>query len=275
MSSAAALLMAIGQSSIYHAETLVWEAGIVGAGGSVTTQEKDWADALIRAIIAKSYGSKIKYLLPFLGTNIKAHRMPLRDSFSVGMATLRGASPFVDADCTNNGIDNPTEKDAQLDTLVPINWNAANGHIMGLGWYERNIGLGSGVEPCGAYNSGASKRFVLDLRSSLRYVRFGNPSLNLSGTTSAAVSGDYYGQNTTGNVLQLYRDGSTDGAAGTGDSSLIDSSTIYAMGVNAPPVNTWKGRGGCFLITDGTISGSDVSDLHTLIGTYLITPTGR
>jgi hypothetical protein len=37
----------------------------------------------------------------------------------------------------------------------------------------------------------------------------------------------------------------------------------------------WKGRCAVAYATDGTLSGTEVADLHTLLDTYLITPTGR
>lgn len=264
-------------ASVYDAETVAWYTGISAAGGSVTTQEKDWAEALILAIRAASYGAKIIYLLPFLGANIKAARMPLRDTFARGIASSYGSSPFVDGDVGNAvGIENPTEKLAYLGTGLPINWNAGNGNKGGFGFWERNWGNGTNVEAAGAYDASGGHRFLLDFRSSFRRFRWGGTTQSEAGPATSMANGHYYGQY-NGTQTQLWKDGATDGAANTTGpfATGADVNELMVMGVNAPTDTPYKGRCAVFYVTDGTMSGADVTAFHTLLGTYLVTPTGR
>jgi hypothetical protein len=273
---------ASGGGGGYSAETTAWINGITALSGSVTTSEKNIADAIIVAIQGASYGSKIKYLLPFIGGNIAAHRMPLRDSLAVGAASSLGTAPFVDADCsTATGLSNSTEKDAYLDSLIKPSQigTSDNG---GLGWYERNIGFGSNVEPIGAYGLSTStpvSRFVLDLRSSIQKFRWGDTLGTPAGPATTATNGHYYGQRSSTTLRRIYVDGTSLGSDGTGADAVagINDQTILVMGSrdSSGLKTSWKGRGACAYLTDGTMSDADVAAFHTLLGTYLIAPTGR
>lgn len=279
-------MMCSGRASggSYDAETLTWETRINALGGSVTTQEKDWADALINAIQAATYGSKIKYLLPFIGDSIAAHRVPLRDSLAVGAATLVGPTPLTDANCdTATGLVNSTEQSGALDTKIkPSQLGTSNNG--GLGWYERAWGAGVGVEPIGTSGSNNSpdQRFVLDLRSSFQRFRWGGVTNSQAGPVTTAGSGHYYGQRSSSTLRRIYKNGLSLGDDGTnGDSATrANETTIWVCGcLDSSGVGTvqafWKGRGACAYLTDGTLSDADVADFHALLGTYLITPTGR
>jgi hypothetical protein len=266
-----------GGGGSYDAETVAWYTRIGALGGSVTTQEKDWANALILAIKGETYGAKIIYLLPFIGTSIAAHRVPLRDTLAKGAATNGGASPFVDADCTNNGIANPTEKAAYLDTkIIPQDVNSNN---IGLGWYERAIGFGTGVEPMGVYDSttAGNTRCVIDLRSNVQRFFYCTTSNGASVATTAG-NAHYYGQRSSATLRRLYKNGSTLASNTTSDSGFGNNAySILAMVMqnHLGIASYWKGRGACAYVTDGTLSDADVAAFHTLLGTYLITPTGR
>lgn len=259
----------------YAAETTTWESRIIALGGSVTTVEKDLADALIKAIQAASYGAKIVYLLPFIGASIAAHRVPLRDSLDVGAATSTG---FTDADCdTATGLDNSAEANKWLDTKIKASQlgTSSNG---GLGWYERAWGAGSNVEPMGSYNSDASQRFNLDLRTSFQRFRWGATTGSQAGPATSASSAHYYGQRSSSTLRRIYKDGvslGSDGTANDGtDSAGYQNIIVHGCNNQVSPT-PWKGRGACAYMTDGTLSDADVADFHTLLGTYLITPTGR
>lgn len=265
----------------YAAETTTWENRINALGGSVTTQEKDWADALIVAINSASYGSKIVYLLPFIGASIAAHRVPLRDALNVGAAISTG---FTDADCdTATGLDNSAEANKWLDSGIKASQLGSNSNG-GLGWYERNWGNGVNVEPIGAYGATSSpdERFVIDLRSNLQNFRWGTPSGSAAGSASSASNGHYYGQRSSATLRRLYKDGVNLGSDGTSSVTPTRAADGYILvhGCNSSisigyiPA-PWKGRGACAYMTDGTLSDADAADFHSLLNTYLITPTGR
>lgn len=263
----------------YTSETNTWVSRIGALGGSVTTPEKDLADALIQQIQAASYGSKIIYLLPFIGGNIAAHRVPLRDTRNVGAAANSG---FVDADCTTaGGIANPTEAAKILNTgITPVMLGAPGTQRGGLFFWERNLGLGTGVEPMGCYDlfGGGTDRYVLDLRSTMQRFRWGNASGTLAGPGTTATNGFYYAQASSNTLRRIYKDGTTLGSDGTSSSTIICSNAyIRVMGcvTHTTALTYWKGRCGVAGATDGTMSDADVAALYTLLDTYLITPTGR
>src|SRR5207342_282175 len=132
------------------------------------------------------------WLAPFVGSTIAEHRVPLRDTLAVGAMTSNGSSPFTDADCdTSTGIVNSTEKNAYLGTQVQPSTTFA-GRRGGLGFWERNIGLGTNVEPMGCYSSGGD-RFVLDLRASFQRFRWGGVTSSQAGPATTATNGHYYG----------------------------------------------------------------------------------
>lgn len=259
------------------AEGALWESRINALGGSVTSGERAIAGALIAAIQGASYGSKVVYLLPFIGDGVACARVPLRDSFNVGAASSTG---FVDADCTTaSGLNNSSGASKYLDTgIKPSQLGASNNG--GLGWWELAWG-NNGVQPMGSYSWSypPDERFVLDLRGSFQRFRWGGATNSTAGPSGSAGNGHYYGQRSSDALRRIFKDGSSLGSDGTATdaASHADEQTILvcAAKANFAGVETWAGRGGVAYLTDGTLSDSDAAAFHTLLGTYLITPTGR
>lgn len=82
-----------------YSETLLWEARVLGNGGTYQTADLDACDYLIAQLIAQGLRTKNFYLPPFLGTNIDAAMCPLIDSKLFGIMDKDAYStPFVDAD---------------------------------------------------------------------------------------------------------------------------------------------------------------------------------
>lgn len=269
---------AAGASTISGAgEVDLWESRIIALGGSVTPTERGYASDLIAAIRGSTYNSKIVYLLPFIGESIAAHRVPLRDTLNIGAALNTG---FVDADCTTSGgIENPTEASKILNTqIAPGELGISNSG--GMGFWERDIGLGTGVEPMGCYPAGDNaRRFVLDLRSSMQRFRWGATTGSEAGPGTTASSAHYYGQRSSATLRRIYKDGTALSPDGTSSDAATNAglSDIRVMGcvTHTGALSYWKGRCAVAYLTDGTMSDTDVSDFHTLLDTYLITPTGR
>lgn len=276
----------VDEPASLDAETVTWESRITTLGGSVTSGEITTADALIKAIKAESFNSKIIYLLPFIGASIAAHRVPLRDTRNVGAASLIGGAPFTDANCdTATGLVNSTEQAAALNTgLNFASCNLSDANKGGLGFWERALGSGAGTECMGAYGSilFASKRFAIDLRADRTFFSWGDPN-NRAQETTAATSAHYYGQSNGAASRKFYKNGSQVGAENTVNDSASGASgeSLYVMGVNyenflaGGGFGAWKGRCAVAYMTDGTLSDTEIADLHSLLNTYLITPTGR
>ena len=256
-------------------EVDIWESRVAAAGGTLGVNSLSIASDLIDALVAETYGEAVKYLLPLLGSNLAAARVPLRDSLGVGIA---GNSGFVDGDFTEaTGLANSTEAAKRLDTLInPSQLGAGNNG--GIGFWEVNWGAGTGVEPMGMYtNLVTGNRAAIDMRTTQETFRWGAPA-NYTGILTTASNGHLYGQRSSATARKIYKDGTQSGSTNTTSDPGTDlqERTIYIMGVNHPSGTTyWKGRCAVAYMTDGTLSDSDASALHTLLGTYLITPTGR
>lgn len=260
----------------YTAETNLWISRATALGATPTTGRTDILDALSVALAAASYSSKIIWLNPFMGATIAEARVPLRDTNSRGAMNSYGSSAFTNSDVGDSiGIQNPTEKNAYLGTNLSLNAIKAGSQKGGLGFYERNWGNGTNTEPMGAYNAAGTDRFVLDLRSTFQRFRWSGTTGTQAGPATTTSSGHYYGQD-NGTITEIYKNGASLGSNGTSNGGAsIDGQEIFVMGVNGPSDLPWKGRCACAYVTDGTMSSADIAALHTLLGTYLITPTGR
>lgn len=272
-------LMASGAAGGYNAEVTTWISRATALGATPITADKNILQALSVALAAESYSSKIIWLAPFVGSTIAEHRCPLRDTRGVGAMTSLGSSAFTDADCdTTTGIVNSTEKNAYLNSLVRADQLSLSDTTSGgMGFWERNWGAGTNVEPIGCYNATGTNRFVVDLRSSLQRFRWGDPTTSQAGPGTTAGSKHYYGQCIgSTNVTQIYANGASLGSDGTSAASATNEE-IYVMGCRqvAASSTPWKGRCAVAYLTDGTLSSGDVSALHTLLNTYIITATGR
>ncbi len=255
-------------NAIYDA----WVVAVDSVGGTYETDSKAIARNLADALLSFSGYAKLKWLLPLIGANISAARVPLIDVLHAGPVTNVN---FVDADfdqATGLQGDGTTK---YFDSLIkPSQLGGTNNG--GLGWWENNINLAGNVEPIGTYDATASFRYVLDLRSTLESFRWGNPS-NSASTGSTAINAHYYGQRSSNILRELFRDGSSlatnttsDGASGTADHTIIvvgaDDQTSIAP---------WPGRCAVAYMTDGSLTSGQVAELHTLLNDFLITPTGR
>lgn len=269
------LLLAGGAGGTsYQTETTTWENRIIALGSSVTTSEKDLADALVVQIKAASYVSKIKYLLPFIGATIACHRVPLIDVFNKGAA---GSSGFTDADCdTATGLVNTAGSAKILNTFIQPSTLGGVSLTGGMGISLRAWTNGTAVEPCGAYDTGGN-RWVLDMRSSLEALRWADVSTAIPQTASAAAAAHYYGQCASSTDRKLAKNGSVIATSTTSKTLATCDQEIRVGGCidNGGALTYTKGTYGFFYATDGTLASGDISALHTLLNTYLITPTGR
>jgi hypothetical protein len=263
-------------ATILDPETIVWRDRATAAGGTFGADSVEIADELIKAIKAESFNSKIVYLLPFLGANLATARVPLRDTLGVGIASN---SNFVDADFSEStGLQgNGTTK--YLNSLItPTQLGTTDNG--GLGWWERDFTGTGNSEPMGAYKASTSpdERFCLDLRPAQEAFHWGAIA---GGAASGAAAGNkhYYGQRSGASNRELFIDGAS---AGTDtDTPTVDGSGDLTIKVCGSHVGTaggvlpWPGLGAVAYMTDGTLTAGEVATLHTLLTTYLITPTGR
>ncbi len=251
-----------------------WVSRVDALSGTYTANSKTYCLALANALVGASYYSKIIWLLPLLGNNILAARVPLIDVLNSGACNNLG---FVNGDFSETtGLQGGAagNKIFILTNITAASLGASNNG--GIGFWENNIGaVGAGTEPMGAYNNAQTNRFVLDLRTTRKFFCWGNAG-NLAGPLTASTNGHYYGQRASATSRELFFNGSSigtnttsDAAAGAGDKE------IWLMYPDYPSSPPYLGRCAVAYCTDGTMSSGDVAALNTLLSTYLITPTGR
>jgi hypothetical protein len=270
---AASRLRSSGGGSGFDPETDTWISRVNAAGGTYEADSKALADALIIALKAKSYEAKIVYLLPLLGSNLAAARVPLRDSIGVGIA---GNSNFVDGDFSQATGLQGNGSTKILDSKIKPS-QLGTSFRGGIGYWETNMNLSGHVEPIGCYSSGGGERFVLDLRSTpFKAFRFGDPSPNVSDPTTP-TNGHYYGNRSGTTDLRIYFNGALLATqTGTNGTTGFSDTTMGICGSRGTASDgPWPGRCAAAYFTDGTMSDADVADFHTMLDTYLITPTGR
>lgn len=257
-------------------ETITWRDAITAAGGTFAARSILIADRLIKAIKAESFTTGIKYLLPLLGGDLTAARMPLRDSLGVGIA---GNTGFTDADFSQSTGLQGDGSSKYLDSHITPGQLGASDNA-GLGWWENNYpGVGN-VEPMGAYkqNNTPDNRFSLDLRTFIEVFGWGTVG---SGAASGGGAGNhhYYGQRASGTDRRIFKNGTQVGATSTSVTSTAGSTdnTIILSGCNTgvSGIAPWPGRCAVTYMTDGTLTAGEIAAFHTLLQTYLIAPTGR
>jgi hypothetical protein len=259
-----------GGSSPYD----LWVSRVDAAGGTYETDSKTIASALVTQLQGFTGYTKVMWLAPLLGANLAAARVPLIDVLGVG---IMGNTGFVNGDFSQAaGLQGGTNK--YLDTLIkPASLNS--GLVGGIGYWENNpsaIAGGSDSVAFGCYNAASSIiRWQLDIRPATQRVGWGI-STNAAIFTGAIASAEYYGQSLAANDRKLYKNGSQVASNTTSEASAHETVTsITLMGTSAPNAGWFGGRCAVAYLTDGTLSPTEISDLHTLLGTYLITPTGR
>lgn len=260
------------------AETITWASRVVAAGGTFESNSLYIADRLIRAVKAEAYNSGIKYILPHLGGNLAAAIIPLRDSLNVGGATNTG---FVNGDFSQATGISAASGTKYLDSKIKPS-QLGTGLNAGLGCWARAVATTGAHHPIGCVPLATnSQSYYLHLNTTFK--NFGWNSDAVAGRAelaTASTAGDYYGQRASSASRILYLNGSSI-ATNTIDNTPGGSSNknIFMMGIDASEVGAgilpWYGNSSCFYMTDGTLSAANIAAFHTLLQTYLITPTGR
>jgi hypothetical protein len=252
-------------------ETRIWKNLVQSSGGGFQWNSVAIANAFVKKVKTKSYYSKIIYLNAMLGTGIGAALVPLIDKLGVGAATNSG---FLDADFNQAlGLQGNGAKILNTNILPSSLGTTNNG---GLGHWENNYTGSGNVEPIGCYNNNGSSRFVIDLRPAVRNFRWGTAS-NGAGDTAAADNAHWYGQRSSATSRELFRNAISININTTNDAtSQTNDLYIHLMGsyenIGQYP---WPGRCGLAYLTDGTLSGDEISDFNLLLRAYLIGPTGK
>lgn len=256
-------------------ETRVWRQAVQNAGGGFQWNSVAIADAFVKRLRITSYYTKIKWLLPMLGTGIGAARVPLIDTLNIGAAT---STAFVNADFNQStGLQgNGTTK--YLDTLILPSLLGAGGNG-GIGYVAETVDQsGTTSIVCGMLTAGNAQRYALDLRNTTtNQFFFWGASANAANQAQNAVAAHYYGQRSSTTSRELFLNATSIGTNTTSDSAAnIGDNTLILMGSNNSGTFAFnKGLCGAAYLTDGTLTPAEISDFNLLIRAYLLGPTGK
>lgn len=246
----------------------MWVNNVDAAGGTYETDSKTIAADLVTQLEAQTFYSKIVYLLPFLGANMAAAKVPLIDALNIGTTKNNG---FVDGDFDQaTGLQGGGGKN--LDARIRASQLGATNNG-GFGVILLAIGAAGGW----AIGSDAgSQIFGLKLAPAPQEkFSYGASGSEITLTVPIVTGGHYYGQRASATDRKLYVDATQIGADTDNETaSLADTANIFVMGLNNG-TDTTNSRIGVAYLTDGTLTPTEITDLDTLLQTYLITPTGR
>jgi hypothetical protein len=262
-----------------HADTKAWLAAATAAGGTMLPDSIAIADRLARALAASTFTDKIVWFLPLLGANLNAALTPLRDSLGVGNPT---AYSLTDSDFAQPRGLQGDGSSKYLDTLIKPS-DLGSGSNGGLGWWETNFVAGTAPAPIGmVYNPGDGTRAYRLVLTATRESFDWNQDLagRFAITTGPAGNGHYYGQRSTATFRTLYKNGIFLASSSVSDpADGISYQTMAMLGEYTsnvvPGPRYWPGRCGCAYMTTGTLSTIEIADLHAIIRSRLIVPTGR
>ncbi len=262
-----------GLASVGYA---IWRARVAGRGG-FTTSTEEIAARLYARMSERSYLAKLVYFLPFLGASIEGACVPLVDAYGAGPVT---AVAFAEADYSEGaGIQGNGSTKILISTLRPMD---LNGNLGGLGWWELAFTGSGNSEPIGYGDASPDNRFTLDLRSNRRFFCWGavSASESLCDQDIAASSGHWYGQKSAAAARLLALNGGVllenTTSESTSQANTGAGRTFVFCGANYDGTYyPWPGRGGCAYLTMGTLTASELAELHADILEYLMVPTGR
>ncbi len=245
-----------------------WAAGVRAAGGGFENNSLIVATNLARVLQTKSYYPKMRYLMPFLGVGINAARVPLIDTLGVGAAANNS---FVDGDFSQSSGLQGNGSGKTFDTLLKASQLSPSDNNAGFGYWALAVNVGGwsfGSRPAqGLYG------FLLD-NTPRELFYYGGADGSQVDVGNANGAYDYYAQRSSPTSRTIYQNAVSIGST---SSSTTDSgnngANVFLMGIDGS--FTTDGRCGAAYLTNGSLSVSEISDLHSTLSFYLMAPTGR
>ena len=253
-------------SRLQH-DTRVWHIRNRNAGSGVTRKTADVLQAFAEAADSASYASKIKLILPMVGTNLLSARLPYRDSVNAGHVQ-NVSSNFVDADFSENtGL--------QGNGAGKVLW--CNGYDLGalsgttnggFGFWETNISL---VSPGHCYGARSASLFTcyLDYPTPRILIYWGTGNKNYAGLVPG--NNHYYIQFTTSGGMRFFINGALYDTDGT--NNFQNSGHFHICGIDGS--FTGPTRCGLYYLTNGALTDADVANWHEILKHKLILATGK
>lgn len=250
-------------------ETTTWKNAVIAAGGGFEWNSVAIANNFVRRLKAKTYSGKIKYLLPMLGANINAARVPLIDVLRVGTATN---TSFVNSDFSQSTGLQANGGTKYFDTLIKFADLGGGTNFAGVGYWARTIGSVGGWCARGGVTGGDQYGFYLN-NTPRELFYYGDAAGRVDLAVSASV-GCYYSQKSAALLREIYQNGVLIGN-NTSSSSDSNSNVSNILLLSDGGAGGTDGQCSLMYLTDGSMTSSEIFDFHGILQNYLISPTGK
>lgn len=265
-------------------EAQTWADLVTLSGGTLEVDSADIADSFITALKKTSYESKIKYFIPFLGSNLSAAICPIRNS--IEDVPVPQSANFVDGDFSQSTGLQGNGSNKRIDTKVlPTKLgDTMNG---GFGFWELSATGGSGTCLMGVRTQEGGPSFTQHGNWFLanNQLLWGTNDAVTNTAPTIGTEVHHYAQRLSATSREMYidavlvdSDSNNQPAAWTGAPVQYNTSiAIFAMNNSNTfvPDTYHGGRCGAAYMTDGTLTPSEVTAFQTLVQNYLMTPAGR
>ena len=269
------IAMKKGKNAYSNPFVSIWRTNVIANGGFLGPSTISTLQTLTTQLIPKSYFSKIVYFLPLCGVGINAAVVPLIDTLSKGICTNVN---FTDGDFSEStGLTG--DGSSKLFTLPLYYSDVATAYgSAGMLFSDRNYTNSyPGAQFLSYCSGGVFGGFILrnDGRAFFSTHFTGDTSASAIYDANTGSAGMYYAQDNS-RTLSYYINGSVQSLSTTSESSQAGQ-TEYYIGLCGAPSTSWYSSDtiGCAMITNGSLTSVEISDLYSTINTYLIVATGR
>lgn len=258
--------------------SLLWEGEALNEGASFTPAETTAISGFLDGLASKPYKNNLKYVLPFMGSDLASSLFPCWDLNGWGPPTN---SNFVDGDCSTAGGLQGNGSTKYL--TMPFRHYDLQGVLdkSGEGVYFNQLNYGGdGGQWIGAnWEAGNTQIFGLRIGDYRALFYHGSTGESVGNAiTEPAEGANYFGVAFSDTSRKIYKDGvlqdtNTNAVNSSGASAndcVLFADTLSGIRENASSVFVAYYTDGSAVWTD-----ANILDLHNLIQTHLIDAVGR
>ena len=258
-------------ASLAQAEYETYLAAVSTASGTLTALSKYVARSHLEALAQKSYNHRIKWIMPFLGSNIAAGLVALRHRIAGAPAVTNNG--YVDGDLVEG-----TGLTGDSTSYADLNFNPTHcGYFAGIGAVVGGA-LDANGSVIGVLNSDGSIRWTMGLRAAGHFFTWGANAGQVTAVTTGA--GHFYGQRSGNSLRTMYLSGSSNATDVDSETTVPTLAIDFFLGANnfngsTNTINTSVSILKFVYITDGQMTAAEVLDYYNLCQKTIITPLGR
>jgi hypothetical protein len=256
-----------------------WESAVVAAGGTMGSTAEAILNTLMGQLRGKTYFGKLVYFLPLCGVGINAARIPLIDTLSKGACSNIG---MVDADFSQArgliGDGSSKRLDLPLRSSDVIAFTAGS---FGMGVWDLQLAGNTPNMPFTSYLESNNLCGGILLYPGVELFASrgvnGQDSFREAYLYETVTAGDFYGQDQGGTNISFYKNGSALSTSyGITGAVGVNELAIGLCGCANNGAGWWSADTlGAALVTTGTLTPTEIADLHATMHTYLLLATGK